>query len=192
MRRALVAAITLVSTATLITGATLTSAYASQQGASQRTEASQHSDASQHTARAGGSQVSRVRHEQFRIISTSAASRRQSVLATGKFTAGGYVVPGQVTSLRSTDKMVFPSGTFLVARHITRQSLPLPTSACLISETIHGTYSLGHGTGAFARIGGSGGFALQIKGVIHKSHGRCGGSMTVYQQITSLSGTVRG
>jgi hypothetical protein len=175
MRRALVAAITLVSTATLVSGVTLTAAYATQYGASQDR----------------ASQVSRVRHERFRIISTSATSRQQSVLATGEFTAGGYVVPGPVTSLRSTDKVVFPSGTFLVARHITRQSLPLPTSACLISETIHGTYSLSHGTRAFAGISGSGGFVVRITGVIRKSHGQCGGSMTVYQQITYESGTVR-
>jgi hypothetical protein len=191
MRRALVAAITLVSTATLVSSATLTAAYASQHGASQR-GASQDRRVSQDRARQDqASHISRVRHERFRIISTSATSRRQSALATGEFTAGGYVVPGQVTGLRSTDKMVFPSGTFLVARHITRQSLPLPTSACLISETIHGTYSLSHGTKAFAGISGSGGFVLRITGVIRKSHGKCGGSMTVYQQITYESGTVR-
>jgi hypothetical protein len=185
MRRALVAAITLVSTATLVSGATLTAAYASPHGASQRS-ASQSSASQQRV-----SQAAPVRHERFRIISTSATARKQSVLATGQFTAGGYVVPGQVTNLRSTDKMVYPSGTFQVARHITRQSLPLPTSTCLISETIHGNYSLGHGTGAFAGIGGSGGFVLRITGVIRKSHGQCGGPMTVYQQITYASGTVR-
>jgi hypothetical protein len=185
MRRALVAAITLVSTATLVSGATLTAAYASQHSASQ------HSASQDRVGQDRASQVSRVRHERFRIISTSPTSRQQSVIATGQFTAGGYVVPGQVIGLRSTDKMVFPSGTFRVARHITRQSLPLPTSACLISETIHGAYSLSHGTGAFARISGSGGFVMRITGVIRKSHGKCGGSMTVYQQITYESGTVR-
>jgi hypothetical protein len=175
MRTALVAAITLVSTAALASGATATAAYATQHGATQH----------------GVGQVSRVRHERFRIISTTPTSRRQSVLATGEFTAGGYVVPGQVTALRSTDKMVFPSGTFQVARHITRQSQPLPTSACLISEIIHGTYSLGHGTRAYRGIGGSGGFVVRIRGIIRKSHGRCGGPMTVYQQITYAGGAVR-
>jgi hypothetical protein len=190
MRRALVAAITLVSTAALASGATATAAYASQHGAG-RHSVGRHSVGRHSVGRHSATQVSRVRHERFRIISTTPTSRRQSVLATGEFTAGGYVVPGRVTALRSTDKMVFPSGTFQVARHITRQSLPLPTSACLISETIHGTYSLRHGTRSFAGIGGSGGFVVRISGIIRKSHGRCGGPMTVYQQITYAGGTVR-
>jgi hypothetical protein len=170
MRRALVAAITLVSTAALASGAAVTTAYASQQSPAQHSAAPQ---------------------EHFRVISTSTTSTRQSVLATGQFTAGGYLAPGKVVNLRSTDKMVFPSGTFQVARHITRQSLPLPTSSCFVQETIRGTYSLGHGTGAFRGISGSGGFTLGIKGVIRRSKNGCGGAMTVYQSITYLSGSVR-
>jgi len=176
MNRALAATITLASTAALISGATVTAAQASQHGASQH----------------GVSEASSARSEHFRIISTSTASRRQSVLATGAFTAGGYQIPGRVVSLRATDKMVFPGGTFLVVRRITRQYLPLPTSACLIQETIRGTYSLGHGTGSYAGIGGSGAFTARITGVIRRSHGQCGGPMTVYQQIAYEGGAIRG
>jgi hypothetical protein len=179
MRRALVTAITLASTAALVSGATVTAAQASQHSAAQRS-------AAQHSARASSG-----RQEHFRIISTSAASRRQSVLATGAFTAGGYQVPGRVVSLRSTDKMVFPGGTFQVARHITSQWLPLPTSACLVRETLHGTYSLSHGTGSYVHISGTGAFVLRIRGVIRKTKGKCGGSMTVIQQITYAGGAVR-
>jgi hypothetical protein len=185
MRRALVTAITLASTAALVTGATVTAAQASQHTAAQHA-ASQHSSI-QH----GTSQASSGREEHFRIISTSAASRRQSVLATGTFTAGGYQVPGRVVSLRSTDKMVFPGGTFQVARHITSQWLPLPTSACLVRETLRGTYSLSHGTGSYVHISGTGAFVLRIRGVIRKTKGKCGGSMTVIQQITYAGGAVR-
>jgi hypothetical protein len=173
MRRALVAAITLASTAALVSGATVTAAQASEHAASQHRTSDRRSS------------------EHFRIISTSARSRRQSVLATGAFLAGGYQVPGRVVGLRATDKMVYPSGTFLVARHITRQWLPLPTSACLIRETIRGTYSLSHGTGAYRGISGSGGFAVRINGVLHRSRGRCGGAMTVFQEITYEGGSVR-
>ncbi|HUZ23891.1 MAG TPA: hypothetical protein VMV07_08995 [Streptosporangiaceae bacterium] len=171
MNRALAATITLASTAALISGATVTAAQASQHGVSR---------------------ASSARSEHFRIISTSTASRRQSVLATGAFTAGGYQIPGRVVSLRATDKMVFPGGTFLVVRRITRQYLPLPTSACLIRETIRGTYSLGHGTGSYAGISGSGAFTDRITGVIRRSHGQCGGPMTVYQQIAYEGGAIRG
>jgi hypothetical protein len=129
--------------------------------------------------------------EHLRIISVASSSRHLSVLATGAFTAGGYEVPGQVTALRATDKMVFPTGTFLVTRRITRQVLPLPTSACQVSETIHGTFSVGSGSGSYRGISGGGGFLLEISGVLRKSHGTCGGTMTGYQAITYEGGTVR-
>jgi hypothetical protein len=130
--------------------------------------------------------------EHFRIISVAATSRRLSVLATGAFTAGGYEVPGQVSGLRATDKMVFPTGTFLVSRRITRQVLPLPTSSCQISETIHGSLSISGGTGAYRGLSGGGGFLLKISGVLRKSRGTCGGPMTAYQAINYEGATVRG
>jgi hypothetical protein len=197
MRRALVTAITLASTAALVSGATVTAAQASQHSAAQHA-ASQHSSIQHSSIQHSSIQHSSIQHstssgreEHFRIISTSAASRRQSVLATGAFTAGGYQVPGRVVSLRSTDKMVFPGGTFQVARHITSQWLPLPTSACLVRETLRGTYSLSHGTGSYVHISGTGAFVLRIRGVIRKTKGKCGGSMTVIQQITYAGGAVR-
>lgn len=194
MRRALVTAITLASTAALVSGATVTAAQASQHSAAQHAvgqhAVSQHT-ATRHSATQRGTSQASSGQEHFRIISTSAASRRQSVLATGTFTAGGYQVPGRVVSLRATDKMVFPGGTFQVARHITHQWLPLPTSACLVRETIKGTYSISHGTGSYVHISGSGAFVLRIRGVIRKTKGQCGGSMTVIQQITYAGGAVR-
>ena len=191
MRSPLVAAITLASAAALVSGATVTAAQASPHAASQRPAG--HLGAGHlGTGQLGASPASRSRQEHFRIISTVVTSRRQSVLATGAFTAGGYQIPGRVVSLRATDKMVFPGGTFLVARRITRQWLPLPTSACLVRETIHGTYSLGRGTGSYAGISGSGAFTLRIRGVIRRSHGKCGGPMTGYQQITYAGGRIRG
>jgi hypothetical protein len=201
MRRTLAAVITLTSAAALVSGVTV-AAEASQSGhASRVSHASKAADAS-HTSKAGPARVSsasrqatgraapQVAHEHFRIISTRAGSHHQSVLARGQFTAGGYRVPGKVVNLRSTDKMVFPRGTFRVFRRITRQWLPLPTAACLIRETIHGRYSLGQGTGAYTGISGSGSFALRIRGVIRRSHGKCGGRMTVFQQITYAGGRI--
>lgn len=169
MRRTLVAAIALASTAALAGGATVAAASASPAGAS----------------------AAKVPHEHFRIISTTAGARRQSVLATGAFTAGGYQLPGKLVALRATDKMVFPGGSFLVARHITRQWLPLPSSTCFIQETLRGRYTLSHGTGAYRGISGSGSFVTRIRGVIRRSHGACGGPMTVFQEITYSGGPVR-
>jgi hypothetical protein len=177
MRRALTAAITLASTAALVGGATV--------AAQASPSAAQASPPAARPPAASGA-------EHFRIISVAASSRRQSVLATGAFTAGGYQVPGQVIALRATDKMVFPNGTFLVTRRITKQVLPLPTSSCQIAETIRGTLSIGSGTGSYRGISGGGAFLLQISGVIRKSHGQCGGPMTVYQSINYEGATIRG
>jgi hypothetical protein len=164
MRRTLVAAITLLTTAALVSGAAV--------------------------ADASASRPDRARQEHFRIISTVIGSRRQSVLATGAFTAGGYLVPGRLVALRSTDRVVFPNGSFLMNRHITRQWLPLPTAGCLIRETLRGSYFLSHGTGAYRGITGSGGFGLRITGVIRRAHGKCGGPMTVFQQIVYAGGPI--
>jgi hypothetical protein len=186
MRRALAAAITLASTTALVGGITV-AAQASPSGA--RPLAARPLGA----ARPLAARQPGVRGtEHFRIISVAATSRRQSVLATGAFTAGGYQVPGKVTSLRATDKMVFPNGTFLVSRRITRQALPLPTSSCQVAETIRGTLSISGGTGSYRGIRGGGAFVLRISGVIARSHGRCGGAMTAYQSINYEGASVSG
>jgi hypothetical protein len=182
MRRALAAAITLASTAALVGGAAAAAQASPSAGRASRPGASP--PATRPSVASGA--------EHFRIISVAASSRRQSVLATGAFTAGGYQVPGQVTALRATDKMVFPNGTFLVSRRITKQVLPVPTSSCQIAETIRGTLSISGGTGSYRGISGSGAFLLKISGVIRKSNGRCGGAMTVFQSINYEGGTIRG
>jgi hypothetical protein len=128
--------------------------------------------------------------EHFRIISISSRAR-SSVLATGAFTAGGYQVSGRVTGLRATDTMVFPNGRLTVRRHITSQVLPLPTSACLVTEAIRGTLAAGAGTGAYRGVSAAGGFVQRITGVLPRSHGLCGGPMIVYQSITYEGATVR-
>jgi hypothetical protein len=184
MRRALAAAITLASTTALVGGVTV-AAQASPQAA--------RPPAAARAARPLAARQPGVRGtEHFRIISVAASSRRQSVLATGAFTAGGYQVPGKVTGLRATDKMVFPNGTFLVTRRITKQVLPLPTSSCQIAETIRGTLSVSSGTGSYRGIRGGGAFLLQISGVIARSHGKCGGAMTVFQSINYEGASISG
>jgi hypothetical protein len=177
MRRPLAAALTLASTAALLGGAAV---------------AAQASPAAAPAGPAAVHQPGFRGAEHFRIISVTASSRHQSVLATGAFTAGGYQVPGKVAGLRAVDKMVFPNGTFLVTRRITKQVLPLPTSSCQISETIRGTLSISGGTGSYRGMSGGGAFLLQISGVIRKSGGKCGGPMTVFQSINYEGGRVRG
>jgi hypothetical protein len=134
-----------------------------------------------------------ARTEHFRVISTAAASRRLSVIATGHFTAGGYEIPGALSGGHSTDKAVFPGGRFLVHRHVTHQRVSLP-SWCLFTETQRGTYTLGQGSGRFRNISGSGRFSLRITGVIRRSKHGCSrsGKLSAFQQISYETGPVRG
>jgi len=189
MRIALVAAITTLTTAALVGTATVAGATMARPSTAALGRAAA---GPRSAAGFDASQPEKAGQEQFRILSTVAGARRQSSLATGTFTAGGYLAPGKIVNLRSTDRMVFPNGSFQMARHITSQWLPLPTAACLVRETLRGRYTIGHGTGAYRRLSGSGSFVLRIRGVIRRSHGKCGGSMTVFQQVINASGPVRG
>lgn len=175
----------------LVSGLVLASAAALASGITTAARASQHRAAAVASRGAGSAAAEPASsREKFRIVTTTAGSRHQSVLATGSFTAGGYQVPGAASGGLAVDKMVFPSGSFKVTRHIHHQSHPLPTRSCLIRITISGSYTLGSGTGAFRGISGSGGFTTRISEVLRRSGGTCGGRVTVFQQIAYETGRV--
>jgi hypothetical protein len=161
MRTKLAAGITAISAVTIIGGAGIATASASPGGA---------------------------RTEQLRIMNTKATSARLSVIATGAFTSGGYVIPAA-----ATDIVVFPSGTFQlrhVTHHVTAGGNP---RTCLLTETLRGTFTIGHGTGKYVGIRGSGKFVTSIVAVTTKNHaGRCThvNAPATYQEITTASGTV--
>ncbi len=126
--------------------------------------------------------------EQLRFMSTRATSRRISVIATGAFTAGGTDRPG-----RETDVLMFPGGT-LSYRHVTRTfSASFDPQTCLLTESLTGSFTLGHGTGHYAGVHGSGKFALNIVAVTKKNHaGQCTHvqAPATFQQLTTAAGTV--
>lgn len=161
MRTRLVAGIVAISAATIISGAGVAVAGASPGG---------------------------TRAELLRIMNTQATSARLSVIATGAFTTGGYVVPAAVT-----DTVVFPSGTFKF-RHVSHSGTATFNSrTCLLTETLRGTFTMGGGTGRYARIRGSGKFVTSIVAVTAKNHaGRCTHlqAPATYQEITTANGTV--
>jgi hypothetical protein len=164
MRRALAAAITLTATAVLASGATLAAAQTSAPAAARR--------------------------ETFRII-TVQTSGRHSVLATGDWVSGGYLAAGRLIGGYATDRIVFPRGSFRFREHVTSQWLPLPTTSCMIRETIRGNYTIYGGRGVWRHLTGSGRYVTRMTGVLHRSKaGKCGGSMSAYQSITSASGPV--
>jgi hypothetical protein len=128
-------------------------------------------------------------HEHLRIMSTKAASRRLSVIATGAFTAGGYDKPA-----RTIDTIVLPGGTFTFKHVSTSFSGTANPKTCLITETQKGTFTLGGGTGKYAGIHGSGTYVTSIVAVATKNHaGQCKHLQAphTFQGTTTATGTVR-
>ena len=130
----------------------------------------------------------RSQTERLRIISTKAISRRLSVIATGAFTSGGRDIPGA-----KTDTMVFPGGRFNF-RHLDKSfTASFNPSTCLNKETERGTFAIGHGTGSYAGIHGSGTFVTTILAVTAMNRaGQCTHvqAPATFQQITTATGTV--
>lgn len=139
-----------------------------------------------HARAAAGASTARTEH--FRIMSTGATSNSLSVIATGEFTAGGIDHPG-----RATDKAVFPDGAFTIRHNSTGFTANLDPRTCLFTETQRGTYRLGHGTGRYAGISGSGGWVLHILGVFARdSRGRCThlAAPATFQSVATFTGPI--
>jgi hypothetical protein len=168
MRKILVTAMAVASAAALASGLAVTAAQASPSGSVRTSDA-----------------------ETFREVSTQAGLKQVSTLATGNLTDGGYTVPGKLnpTTLIAISTMVFPDGSFKIHEHVTSERLSVPTSRCLVVETIRGTYTLAKGTGVYAGITGSGTYITGINGVLTLTSGKCGGAWVAFQEISTAEGT---
>lgn len=125
--------------------------------------------------------------EHFQIMSTSATASTNSIIATGLFTAGGVNHPGT-----TTDKAVFPGGTFKIKHSPGKGTQSFNPKTCLLTLNLHGTYAIGHGTGKYAGISGHGNYQLSILAIGAKSGGKCTQSKppVTFQQIIKASGPV--
>jgi hypothetical protein len=126
--------------------------------------------------------------EHFRIMSTVATSQKLSVIATGRFTAGGIDIPG-----KAVDKLVFPGGTFKIKYHSTTFKANLNSRTCLFTEFQRGTYQLTGGAGSYSGIRGSGAFELRILGVFARnSKGQCThlSAPATYQSVVTAQGPI--
>jgi hypothetical protein len=124
--------------------------------------------------------------EHFSIVSTSATSNVESIIATGAFTAGGTDVSGN-----KIDTVKFPTGTFRIT-HMGSQKGSLNPKTCLESIMGKGTYDLSRGTGAYNGISGSGTYKLSIEIVAGRANGKCSMSVkpAAYQFMVEASGPV--
>jgi hypothetical protein len=125
--------------------------------------------------------------EHFQIMSTSATASTNSIIATGLFTAGGVNHIGN-----TTDKAVFPGGTFKIAHSPGKGTQSFDPKTCLLTLNLHGTYTVGHGTGKYKGISGHGNYQLSILAIGAKSGGKCSQSKppVTFQQIIKASGPV--
>jgi hypothetical protein len=106
--------------------------------------------------------------EHILALSTSSAdSNKYSLIMTGAFTAGGTMVTRGPSAT-----VTLPGGTFKVtskgkvAQHFSK-------TTCLFTVAAHGTDKLGHGTGKYAGISGSGTFTLSLRAVFPRVAGAC-------------------
>jgi hypothetical protein len=126
--------------------------------------------------------------EHFQIVSTSATSNTASVVAWGKFVAGGTDYQGN-----SVDKLVFPNGSFRAHHRGDGGKRSLDPKTCLLTVREHGKYWLSDGTGAFRKLRGYGTYRLSILEVLASSNGRCTTKKppAAFQQVITASGPVR-
>jgi hypothetical protein len=140
---------------------------------------------------AGASQTSSHRAtgtEHFQLVTTSAAFRKIGVIATGAFTAGGVD-----TVTRTSDTFKFHGGTFVLSHSRGHGKQSFDPRTCLLAVSQHGTFTLSHGTGAYAGISGHGKYTLSLLEISARtSAGKCSQTKkpVATQQIIRAQGPV--
>lgn len=126
--------------------------------------------------------------EHFHFMTTSPTSSNASIIATGVFTAGGIDHPG-----RTTDMLVFPTGSFKVAHSKPTGTQTLNPKTCLFTADQTGTYTISGGTGTYTGIGGHGTYQAHILAVTARNaQGNCSTTLApaAWQQVITASGPV--
>jgi TRAP-type mannitol/chloroaromatic compound transport system substrate-binding protein len=129
------------------------------------------------------------RTEEFRMVSGQ-VSGKASVVATGAFTAGG------TTNLNTTAATLrFSGGSFRINPRPTQTHVRIDPRTCVLNAIQQGTYRIGHGTGRFAHVTGSGTYAAELLGVlVRNARGKCSQSRPprALQQVVTAHGPVSG
>ena len=108
--------------------------------------------------------------ETFQIMSTGVGTNHKPVIAVGVFTAGGH----NVVLSSTTDRFVFPNGSFKVKFSKPQGPQSFNPATCLLDGIQHGTYRISHGSGAYAKISGHGKYNLIVLTVSPKgANGQC-------------------
>jgi hypothetical protein len=126
-------------------------------------------------------------NETFQIMTTSVTGS-PSVITSGVFTAPGT---DQENQKAGTSKFTFPTGTVSLKHSPGTGSQSLNPKTCLLTISLHGTYTFTGGTGAYAGITGGGTYKLSILGIAARSGGKCSQSLPplAYHQVINATGT---
>jgi len=135
--------------------------------------------ASAHTSAVSGT-------EHFQSMAASATAT-PVVIAHGVFTDHGVNHPGA-----KVDTFVLQKGRFQVAHKVTSTIHHFNPKTCLDQLLLRGTYTLGHGTGKYAGISGSGTLVFSLLAILPRVSGKCSTTKppVALQLIIKASGPV--
>jgi hypothetical protein len=140
-------------------------------------------------AGAATSQAARTRHgtEHIVIMGVSTTSSVDSVIATGAFTAGG-----SINLASAAGKVTLDGGALVLVPTFGPSRNRLNPDTCLMTITGRGTYTMGHGTGRYRGMSGSGRFTTSFRQVdARMANGKCSATRAVaFQGVITASGPV--
>jgi hypothetical protein len=124
--------------------------------------------------------------EQFYLSTTSATATTMPVIAAGVFTAAGVDHAGN-----SVDTLKFANGSFQIIHPGPGTGHPkFNPKTCFVTFTGTGKFTLGHGTGAYKGISGSGKVAVTFVAIGARTHsGACSKNAPPVAFQQSLRGT---
>jgi hypothetical protein len=106
----------------------------------------------------------------FNLMTTEPSTSKYTIIASGLFAAGGVDRSGN-----TVDLVKLPAGSFKInhsgSTHIVRQKLNQRT--CLMEFAATANFTLGHGTGAYKGITGSGKALISGMAIARRTKGRC-------------------
>lgn len=123
--------------------------------------------------------------ETFTIASTSPNSRKESIIATGLFTAGGV----DIARKHNTSLLRLGDGTLTLHHPGGHETDKLHKKNCLVDGSGHGRYTFGGGTGDYTGITGHGRYHETFRAVLARTAaGACNKSANpVAYQLTIVA-----
>jgi hypothetical protein len=123
-------------------------------------------------------------NEHFTLMTTQPSASKYTIIASGVFTAGGVDTSGS-----TTDTATFHNGSFKIYHggkfKILKEQLSQKT--CLGLFEARASITLGHGTGAYKGISGSGSALINELAVFKRTKGTCNGNANPVSNEQTIS-----